>query len=161
MTTSLTVASPIGKLVAVAEGDNLVELLLPNRAAGVTAPATTRSAVLAATARQLAEYFAGTRRVFDLPLVPRGTDFQTRVWLELLAIPYGETCSYADIARAVGRPSASRAVGAANGANPIAIIVPCHRVIGADRSLTGYGGGVPLKKWLLAHEGARQLRLVG
>ena len=109
--------------------------------------------MLADAARQLADYFAGTRRAFDLPLAPRGTGFQQVVWRALLAIPYGETCSYGELARAIGRPAASRAVGAANGRNPIAIVIPCHRVIGADGSMTGYGGGLPTKKWLLAHEG--------
>jgi methylated-DNA-[protein]-cysteine S-methyltransferase len=105
-------------------------------------------------ARQLEEYFAGRRRGFDLPLDLRGTGFQKRCWQELLKIPYGETRSYADIARAIGNPLAVRAVGLANGQNPIAIIVPCHRVIGSDGSLTGYGGGLETKRWLLELEGA-------
>ena len=104
--------------------------------------------------RQLKEYFAGRRRQFDLPLDLRGTDFQKRCWRELLKIPYGETRSYADIARAIGNPAAVRAVGLANGQNPIAIIVPCHRVIGSDGSLTGYGGGLETKRKLLELEGA-------
>jgi methylated-DNA-[protein]-cysteine S-methyltransferase len=158
--TSLAIPSPLGTLVAIAEHDQLVALALPNRPAPPTATAAP-CRVLADTARQLAEYFAGTRRDFDLPLAPRGTGFQQLVWRALLAIRFGETCSYGDIARTLGRPAASRAVGAANGRNPIAIIVPCHRVIGADRSLTGYGGGLPAKRWLLAHEGARELRLAG
>ena len=101
---------------------------------------------------QLLEYFEGKRTAFDLPLDLRGTPFQLEVWRALLAIPYGETRSYAEIARAVGRPAAVRAVGAANGANPIAIVVPCHRVIAADGSLGGYGGGLELKARLLAME---------
>ncbi len=105
-------------------------------------------------ARQLEEYFAGRRRQFDLPLDLRGTDFQKRCWRELLKIPYGETRSYAEIARAIGNPLAVRAVGLANGQNPIAIIVPCHRVIGSDGSLTGYGGGLNVKRQLLELEGA-------
>jgi methylated-DNA-[protein]-cysteine S-methyltransferase len=105
-------------------------------------------------ARQLGEYFAGSRRQFDLPLDLHGTDFQKRCWRELLKIPYGETRSYADIARAIGNPAAVRAVGLANGQNPIAIIVPCHRVIGSDGSLTGYGGGLETKRKLLELEGA-------
>lgn len=99
--------------------------------------------------RQLAQYFAGERRAFDLPLAPRGTEFERRVWQALLAIPYGETRSYAEVAAAIGRPSACRAVGHANGSNPIAVVIPCHRVIGSDGSLTGYGGGLPLKRFLL------------
>jgi methylated-DNA-[protein]-cysteine S-methyltransferase len=104
--------------------------------------------------RQLEEYFSGRRRHFDLPLDLRGTEFQKRCWRELLKIPYGETRSYAEIARAIGNPSAVRAVGLANGQNPIAIIVPCHRVIGSDGSLTGYGGGLDVKRRLLELEGA-------
>ncbi len=100
--------------------------------------------------------------MFELPLAPRGSNFQERVWHQLLAIPYGTTRSYGEVARAIGRPSASRAVGTANGANPIAIIVPCHRVIGQNGTLTGYGGGLPIKRWLLDHESriaGRQLAL--
>ncbi len=111
-------------------------------------------------ARQLEEYFAGRRRRFDLPLDLQGTDFQKRCWQELLKIPYGETRSYADIARAIGNPAAVRAVGLANGRNPIAIIVPCHRVIGSDGSLTGYGGGLETKRKLLELEGALSGSLV-
>jgi len=94
----------------------------------------------------------GERRVFDLPLRFSGTPFQERVWNALLAIPYGEVRSYLDIARALGDPKAVRAVGAANGSNPISIVVPCHRVIGSDGSIVGYGGGIDRKRWLLAHE---------
>ncbi len=104
--------------------------------------------------RQLNDYFAGTLRQFDVPLAPQGTVFQRRVWEELCRIPYGETISYAQLAHRVRNPRASRAVGLANGANPIAIIVPCHRVIGSDGTLTGYGGGLRNKQWLLAHERA-------
>jgi methylated-DNA-[protein]-cysteine S-methyltransferase len=99
--------------------------------------------------QQLAQYFAGERREFALPLEPRGTEFERRVWQALMAIPYGETRSYAEVAAAIGRPSACRAVGRANGSNPIAVVIPCHRVIGSDGSLTGYGGGLPLKRLLL------------
>jgi O-6-methylguanine DNA methyltransferase len=109
--------------------------------------------------RQLRAYFAGQLRQFDLPLNMRGTDFQLRVWRELESIPYGETRSYSQIAAAIKAPQAVRAVGAANGANPIPIIVPCHRVIGSSGKLVGYGGGLPLKKRLLALEGARALSL--
>ena len=115
---------------------------------------------------QLAQYFAGRRRTFSLKLAPAGTDFQQATWRALVEIPYGETASYAEIARRVGRPAASRAVGAANGANPLPIVVPCHRVIGADGSLTGFGGGLPIKRALLELEGAAcvaprgQMRLV-
>ena len=107
------------------------------------------SAVLA---RQLKEFFEGERRDFDLLLAPEGTAFQKRVWAELVKIPFGETISYGQLARRIGNPSASRAVGRANGTNPISLIVPCHRVIGSDGSLTGYGGGLDLKERLLAWE---------
>jgi methylated-DNA-[protein]-cysteine S-methyltransferase len=110
-------------------------------------------APLSATVRQLTEYFDGTRREFDLPLRLQGTTFQTRVWRELTEIPYGQTWSYGQLAQRIDKPSASRAVGLANGRNPISILVPCHRVIGADGSLTGYGGGIERKRWLLVHEG--------
>ena len=102
--------------------------------------------------RQLDGYFAGVRTDFDLELAPRGTPFQLEVWRQLCRIPYGETISYGELAKRVDRPGAARAVGSANGQNPIAIIVPCHRVIGADGSLTGFGGGLPWKRWLLARE---------
>ncbi len=109
-------------------------------------------AALAPARRQLEAYFQGRLRVFDLPLAPRGTPFQLRVWAELQRIPYGATISYGELARRLGDPKLTRAVGAANGANPISIIIPCHRVIGADGSLTGYGGGLEVKRGLLALE---------
>jgi methylated-DNA-[protein]-cysteine S-methyltransferase len=113
-----------------------------------------------AVASQLAAYFAGQLRDFDVPLAPEGTEFQKKVWRELCRIPFGETISYSELARRIGQPTASRAVGLANGRNPIAIIVPCHRVIGADGSLTGYGGGIDRKKWLLGHEAMTGLQAV-
>lgn len=111
-------------------------------------------AALRAARSQLEEYFAGGRREFDLPLAPRGTAFQREVWRTLATIPYGETISYAQLAQRVGKPTAMRAVGAANGRNPLPIVLPCHRVIGADGSLTGFGGGLPTKQFLLQLEGA-------
>ena len=147
-----TIESPIGPLTIVAdEQGRLVELsfrMIPD------APGHHPTAE-AAVAAQLSEYFAGSRKSFDLELAPRGTEFQRAVWTELCRIPYGDTVSYADLARRIGKPSAVRAVGAANGANPIAVIVPCHRVIGSNGSLTGYGGGIERKQWLLALEGRR------
>ncbi len=104
--------------------------------------------------RQLEAYLAGERDAFDLPVRLLGTAFQVRVWTALLDIPVGETRSYGELAAALGRPGAARAVGSANGRNPIPIVVPCHRVVGADGSLTGFGGGLALKQWLLEHEGA-------
>lgn len=106
------------------------------------------------TRQQLAAYFAGELRSFDVPLTLIGTDFQKSVWRALLEIPFGETISYGELAARIGRPKASRAVGAANGANPIPVIIPCHRVIGSNKSLTGFGGGVETKAFLLNHEGA-------
>ena len=111
-------------------------------------------AFFASVCTQLGEYFARRRREFDVPLAPAGTPFQCAVWQALLAIPYGETWSYGELARRIGLPGGARAVGLANGANPLPIIIPCHRVIGADGSLTGFGGGLPIKRALLALEGA-------
>jgi O-6-methylguanine DNA methyltransferase len=110
--------------------------------------------IIETAARQLHEYFDGTRRDFDLPLAPEGTAFQCEVWRTLATIPYGQTWSYRDLAHAIGKPAAVRAVGAANGRNPLPIVLPCHRVIGADGSLTGFGGGLPIKAALLRLEGA-------
>jgi methylated-DNA-[protein]-cysteine S-methyltransferase len=106
----------------------------------------------AEVARQIEDFFAGVRREFDLPLAPEGSEFQKRVWAELVTIPFGETISYGELARRVGRPGAARAVGRANATNPIALIVPCHRVIGSNGKLTGYAGGIDLKEKLLAWE---------
>lgn len=149
--------TPIGVLRLVGDERHLERVDLPNAAA--IAPATgwrerlrALPAALDAAKRQLTEYFDGTRRDFDLPLAPDGTTFQLRVWDELRRIAYGETISYGELARRIGQPTASRAVGAANGRNPLAIVVPCHRVIGADGTLTGYGGGLPVKQALLALE---------
>jgi methylated-DNA-[protein]-cysteine S-methyltransferase len=158
MLTTMTVRSPVGPLRLYADADQLVWLALPGRF-GPRGPAVSiapaqASPVLVRTATQLAEYFAGERRVFELPLAPPGTAFQAQVWRALLRIPFGDTRSYGELARSIRRPSASRAVGAANGSNPIAIIVPCHRVIGTSGALTGYGGGLDMKRWLLAHERA-------
>ena len=108
--------------------------------------------VFAPAATQLTEYFAGERTRFELALSPHGTAFQQKVWLALREIPFGRTTTYGEIAADLGQPTASRAVGLANGRNPLAVIVPCHRVIGADGSLTGFGGGLPRKRWLLQHE---------
>ncbi|MCA1582425.1 MAG: methylated-DNA--[protein]-cysteine S-methyltransferase [Acidobacteria bacterium] len=108
--------------------------------------------------RQISQYFEGRRTSFDLRLAPDGTAFQRRVWEELVRIPFGQRTTYGELARRLGRPAAFRAVGAANGANPIAIVIPCHRVVGSDGSLTGYGGGLPMKEWLLAHEAGREVK---
>jgi len=152
----VTMRSPVGVLRLFAALDQLVALCFEDRPApeGVRR----RTAVLDDAVAQLAEYFAGRRRDFALDLAPRGTGFQQLVWQSLLRIPHGETRSYGELARAIGRPAASRAVGAANGQNPIAIIVPCHRVIGSSGALTGYGGGLDAKRWLLDHERAAAAR---
>lgn len=153
MRSMMTMPSPIGPIWLFGEADQLVGLYMREPAVEPAA-VEQRTEVLLRTAVQLEEYFAGTRRVFDVPVSPRGTEFQEQVWRALLEIPHGETRSYGELARSLGRPSASRAVGAANGRNPISIIVPCHRVIGANGDLTGYGGGMPAKRWLLEHEHA-------
>lgn len=143
--------SPIGPLTLVVDEEGrLTEVTFGAPASPPADPAASRAA-----AQQLTEYFSGTRRSFDLPLNLRGTEFQLAVWNELLRIPYGDTITYAELAQRIGRPAAIRAVGAANGANPIPVIVPCHRVIGSNGTLTGYGGGIERKQWLLAHEGRR------
>ena len=142
--------TPVGAIGLEEENGAIVRLLLP----GAPAPriACHETPLLTEGKRQLLEYLAGVRRVFDLPLAPRGTEFYRSVWRALEAIPYGETRSYRDIAQAVGRPKAVRAVGQANHNNPIPIIIPCHRVVGANGSLTGYGGGLDMKKHLLRLE---------
>ena len=152
------VNSPVGRLLLAVSERGLVALEFGR--GKVAAGWVESEEKTAPHACQLEEYFAGRRRRFDLPLDLRGTDFQKRCWRELLKIPYGETRSYADIARAIGNPSAVRAVGLANGQNPMAIIVPCHRVIGSDGSLTGYGGGLETKRKLLELEGALSGSLV-
>ncbi len=144
------------RLVASDSGLSVIDLIYLSSARAAS-PGTHPIAIEAA--RQLRAYFAGELREFDLPLDLHGTDFQLRVWRELQRIPYGETRSYSQIAAAIGAPQAVRAVGAANGANPIPIVVPCHRVIGAGGKLVGYGGGLPLKQRLLALEGALALPL--
>ena len=149
--------SPIGTLRLVAEGDGLAGLYMEEHAHApgvVSGGGGEGDPVLEEARRQLTAWFAGERTAFDLPLRPRGTPFQLAVWRALEAIPYGETRSYRDVAAAIGQPAAVRAVGAANGRNPLSIVVPCHRVIGAGGALTGYGGGLDRKRWLLAHERA-------
>ncbi len=149
--------SPIGRLLLSTDGAALtgVYMHLPDAPAPEMRGWACDAAAgpLPQTVRQLVEYFAGSRRDFDLPMRLAGTDFQRLVWRHLTEIRYGETWSYGELARRIGNPQASRAVGLANGRNPIPILVPCHRVIGADGSLTGYGGGLERKRWLLAHEG--------
>jgi methylated-DNA-[protein]-cysteine S-methyltransferase len=147
-----TMPSPVGELRLYAAQDELVGLYLLGQAA--PPGALQRAGVLGRAVAQLAEYFAGQRRAFDLPLAPRGTGFQVVVWQALTRIPHGETRSYRELAGSLGRPTACRAVGAANGRNPISIIVPCHRLIASSGDLTGYAGGLAAKRWLLEHERA-------
>ncbi len=157
MTTTLTSAkltTPIGDLTLVADDSALVAVLWPDddprRVPGAAAAVTGgRHPILDRSAEELLDYFAGTRTSFDLPLAPRGTPFQQQVWAALRTIPYGETRSYGELAAAIGRPKSARAVGAANGRNPLSIVIPCHRVVGADGSLTGFAGGVDTKRQLL------------
>jgi methylated-DNA-[protein]-cysteine S-methyltransferase len=161
------IASPIGTLTLAADTAGLRHLEFPSN----RHPADrhdwrpgARGAVadtLALAAAQLREYFAGERRVFDLPLAPEGTAFQREVWAALATIPWGATWSYGRLAQTIGRPAAVRAVGAANGRNPLPIVLPCHRVIGADGGLTGFGGGLPIKEALLRLEGALPAMMAG
>ncbi len=150
----LSVASPIGPLRLVADGAALVGVYMEDhaRAPALGARDGKDHPVLAETRRQLVAWFAGERTTFDLPLRPSGTSFQLAVWHALTTIPFGETRTYAELARGIGRPGAARAVGAANARNPLSIVVPCHRVVGAGGALTGYAGGLSRKQWLLAHE---------
>ena len=154
-------SSPIGSLLLAADNIALREITFPKNGA----PASPQpdwiedESAFAEPIRQLRAYFTGDLEAFDLPLAPKGTPFQQKVWGELLSIPFGETISYGQLAKRIGNPKASRAVGLANGSNPIPIIIPCHRVIGSNGKLTGYGGGLPIKEKLLALE-RRQLRLL-
>jgi methylated-DNA-[protein]-cysteine S-methyltransferase len=152
-----TIPSPLGDLLLTGNGQALTGVYLtPHRHGPTVGVEWVRDeAPFAEARRQLSEYFAGTRTVFDLPTAATGTPFQRQVWQALCGIPHGQTASYRDMAHAIGNPKAVRAVGLANGRNPLSIVVPCHRVIGSDGSLTGYGGGVERKQWLLAHEARR------
>jgi len=146
--------SPIGNLILAADEHGLRHILFPQGRQSCDLPDgwIHTSAGFDQTINQLDEYFAGDRKRFTIKLSPVGTDFQRSVWLALLQLDYGRTSSYGEIAKLIGKPKASRAVGAANGANPIPIIIPCHRVIGASGGLTGFAGGLSTKQWLLAHE---------
>jgi methylated-DNA-[protein]-cysteine S-methyltransferase len=150
-----TMASPIGTLLLMGTREHLKGLYMERHDPAPNA--AVQSGVrddrpFTAAKQQLEEYFAGSRTSFDLPMQPEGTEFQSRVWDALLGIPYGTTISYLELARRIGDEKAVRAVGLANSLNPISIIIPCHRVIGADGSMTGYGGGIERKRWLLQHE---------
>ncbi len=157
-----TLDSPIGELLLAGDGNALQHLSMQGgrRPLRLGAGWIRDDAAFANVAAQLSEYFGGARRAFDVPLALNGNPFEQRVWAELLTIPYGETASYGEIARRIGSPDAARAVGLANGRNPVAVIVPCHRVIGANGTLTGYGGGLERKRLLLDLESG-VLPLVG
>lgn len=148
--------SPVGRLLLAGSAQALQRVYFQAGPQPLRAPATWRHdpAPFGEPLAQLREYFAGARRTFHLSLAPAGTPFQLAVWSALQAIPYGDTVSYGELARRLGRPGSARAVGLANGTNPLPIIVPCHRVIGADGSLTGFGGGLNIKRALLSLEGA-------
>jgi methylated-DNA-[protein]-cysteine S-methyltransferase len=158
-----TIQSPVGELILVARGTKLAAILWENERLNRVrlGPLEQDSdhPTLKETERQLLEYFSGQRRRFELALDFAGTDFQVRVWQALLTIPFGETRSYRDIAVQIGQPTATRAVGAANGRNPISIIAPCHRVIGTSGGLTGFAGGLAAKQFLLSLEGQQSLQL--
>ena len=147
-------ASPLGRLLIAGDERSVWSIWMEDQrwTAGVGPGWRTAAEPFAEARRQLEQYFAGERSEFDLTLRMRGSDFRCRVWRALLAIPYGETRSYGELAEGLGSPSGARAVGLANGRNPFAIVVPCHRVIGADGGLVGYGGGLERKRWLLDHE---------
>ncbi len=158
-------ATPIGELVLVASPRGLRAVLWPGEwSLGAEVPKAAAkgrvAAILAEAVLQLEEYFAGTRQEFDVPLDPVGTEFQKAAWEQLRRIPFGETISYGEQARRLGDANKSRAVGAANGRNPLSIIVPCHRVVGANGDLTGFAAGLDVKQWLLHHERGGQLSLV-
>ena len=149
--------TPIGVLTLVASDVGLTMILFESEdPTEIDATLDSSDPVLRAAAAQLGEYFAGNRREFDLPLDLEGTDFQKEAWLALADVPYCETTSYGEQARAIGRPGAFRAVGAANGKNPVPIVLPCHRIVGADGSLTGFAGGLDTKQQLLVHEQKQQ-----
>jgi methylated-DNA-[protein]-cysteine S-methyltransferase len=151
-TLSTRITSPIGRLRLTSNGTALTRVMIADDDTSDADIPPGADAVLSAAREQLDAYFDTRLTRFDLPLDPRGTEFQLRVWDSLRAIPFGETISYAELARRIDQPKAVRAVGAANGRNPLMIVVPCHRVIGADGSLTGFGGGIERKRWLLDHE---------
>ncbi len=144
--------SPIGAIRIEASGGAVVGVYLPDHKGAPPASEAGEETLLARARAQLREYFEGERLDFDLPLSATGTAFQEQVWAQLRGIPFGERRSYGALAKALGKPGASRAVGAANGRNPLSIVVPCHRVVGADGRLTGYAGGEAAKRWLLDHE---------
>jgi methylated-DNA-[protein]-cysteine S-methyltransferase len=156
-------ATPIGKLTVAVDDTGVRHVLFATNAHPVPSQEEWKRDKKATrdVREQLLDYFAGNRKGFDLPINPVGTPFQRKVWKTLVRIPYGQTWSYGELASKVGRPAAARAVGTANGRNPLPILLPCHRVVGSDGSLTGFSGGLPAKVWLLSHEGAGTYPLFG
>jgi methylated-DNA-[protein]-cysteine S-methyltransferase len=157
MLNEATYESPIGKMLIVTSGEGVVEVSFLRDPEGERGDSGKAEDLSETCRRQLDEYFSGQRKNFDIPLDLRGTPFQLSVWRTLLLIPFGDTWSYGKVAGQIGRPKASRAVGGANHRNPVSIIVPCHRVVGSGGDLTGYGGGLWRKEWLIDHE--RKMRL--
>ncbi|GAB4195499.1 MAG: methylated-DNA--[protein]-cysteine S-methyltransferase [Wenzhouxiangellaceae bacterium] len=154
------IESPVGDLLLVSNGQALTQVAFIDDAPEIEENWNHAPEILREAVDQLQSYFSGQQQRFDLPLAPQGTEFQQQVWQALQEIPFGATQSYSELANRVGRPQASRAVGAANGRNPIAIIIPCHRVIGANGTLTGYAGGLQRKEYLLQHENPQQQSLL-
>jgi methylated-DNA-[protein]-cysteine S-methyltransferase len=159
--------TPIGPLRLVSNSKAIISVsLIKYPAAEIEADSAIQPRCLLDCENQLREYFDGKRKNFDMPLSPHGTEFQEKVWAQLRTIPYGVTISYLQLAKILGNPKLIRAAGAANGKNPVAILIPCHRVIGSNGELVGYAGGLPIKKWLLEHEkkhhtGITQVSLFG
>jgi methylated-DNA-[protein]-cysteine S-methyltransferase len=156
--------SPLGTVMAVADEDGITHIDFIDakyvRRIGPDWVEDPRAPALRECVKQLSEYYDGKRTTFDLPLAPRGTDFQMRVWQEIARVPFGETITYGELAKRAGAPGHARAAGAATGRNPIGVVVPCHRIVGADGSLTGYAGGLERKRELLEIEGVLQRSLV-
>ena len=149
--------SPVGPLHLFANDKGLTALYMNIQRYEMPTGVEGSNAILEQTKQELTEYFEGNRRDFSVPLDPQGTEFRKSVWMELMNIPFGKTITYGELAKRLGDPLLTRAVGTANGANPISIIIPCHRVVGANGHLTGYGGGIERKRWLLDHEAEDQL----
>ena len=150
--------SPVGRLLLVGDGENIHRIEFPTNCRPVNLDASWEhnEVVFGTLTKELDAYFNGSLQVFSVQVAPTGSAFQHKVWNALQQIAYGQTCTYADIAKLIGKPTASRAVGSANGRNPVSIIIPCHRVIGTNGALTGYAGGISAKQWLLSHEAGEQ-----
>lgn len=150
--------SPVGQLLMIGDGENIHRIDFATTCRPITLQSSWKSdaSVFAELTNELDAYFKGSLKNFSVSVAPKGSEFQRKVWAALQQIEYGQTCTYADIAKSIGKPTASRAVGSANGRNPVSILIPCHRVIGTNGTLTGYAGGVKTKQWLLSHEAGEQ-----